>query len=137
MYATRDDLITRFGQTQIMQVEGFDGQQKTEQALADAGNIIDSYLSARYHIPLTNSPALEIHCSNIARYLLFPNDPHGEVTLRYKDALEWLKMVAKGQASVMFNDPIDASNDPVSVGNSYPGKVFGDEVFASMPSVGD
>lgn len=139
MYATRDDLITRFGETEILELEGVQGVDKTDKALADATKLMNTRIRSRYRLPLPSIPEeLELQCSNIARYLMYANELLKEVSLRYQEAIDWLKDLSKGNVVLTFEaDPaIDESQSTiaraVAVGDTYKGKVFGDDVFAQM-----
>lgn len=144
MYATRDDLVGRFTEISISQLESMhiDGLLATNNALSDAAETMNSYLSVRYQTPLVKTEHLKIICCNIARYYLYVNDATGEPEDRYNDALKWLQQVAAGKANVTFAEPLTAEEQQktyvkpaVPIGSSYPGQIFGDDVFAKMPSV--
>ncbi|MGP5547807.1 phage protein Gp36 family protein [Psychrobacter alimentarius] len=144
MYATRDDLVGRFTEMSISQLESMhiDGLLATNNALSDAAETMNSYLSVRYQTPLVKTEHLKIICCNIARYYLYVNDATGEPEDRYNDALKWLQQVAAGKANVTFAEPLTAEEQQktyvkpaVPIGSSYPGQIFGDDVFAKMPSI--
>ena len=54
MYATHDDLISRFGALAIAELESMhnDGLLAVTNALSDASEKMNSYLSIRYQTPL-------------------------------------------------------------------------------------
>ncbi|UYZ69969.1 DUF1320 domain-containing protein [Moraxella bovis] len=142
MYATKDDMITRFGIRQINELESMhhDGELSTDKALIDATHQINSYLSVRYITPVVGSEFLTVIACNIARYRLYMNDSDGEVQKRYDEAIAWLKDVANGKANVTYATPLTAQEiqkttvRPVApVGASHKGGVFGDNVFAKLP----
>lgn len=144
MYATRDDLVGRFTEMSISQLESMhiDGLLATNNALSDSAETMNSYLSVRYQTPLVKTEHLKIICCNIARYYLYVNDATGEPEDRYNDALKWLQQVAAGKANVTFAEPLTAEEQSktyvkpaVPIGSSYPGQIFGDDVFAKMPSI--
>lgn len=144
MYATRDDLVGRFGDMAIGQLESMhdDGLLATVNALSDATEKMNSYLSIRYQTPLVKTEHLKLVCCNIARYLLYVNDATGEPEDRYNDEIKWLKDVAAGRANVTFAEPLTDEEQQktyvkpaVPIGSSYPGQIFGDDVFAKMPSI--
>ena len=144
MYATRDDLVGRFTEMSISQLESMhiDGLLATNNALSDAAETMNSYLSVRYQTPLVKTEHLKIICCNIARYYLYVNDATGEPEDRYNDALKWLQQVAAGKANVTFAEPLTAEEQSktyvkpaVPIGSSYPGQIFGDDVFAKMPGI--
>ena len=90
--------------------------------LKGASNRIDSYIGARYLLPLTDVPdALRDYCCDIARYLLTGTERPctEEIRLRYEDAMSWLKMVANGKISIGSN-----TENGSSVETSSPGVAF-------------
>ncbi|MGE6480737.1 gp436 family protein [Psychrobacter namhaensis] len=144
MYATHDDLISRFGALAIAELESMhnDGLLAVTNALSDASEKMNSYLSIRYQTPLNKTEHLKLVCADIARYLLYMNEPTDEVESRYKEALKWLQDVGAGKANVTFAEPLTADEQQktyvkpaVPIGSSYPGQIFGDDVFAKMPSI--
>lgn len=142
MYATHDDLISRFGALAIAELESMhnDGSLAVTNALSDASEKMNSYLSIRYKTPLNKTEHLKLVCADIARYLLYMNEPTDEVEARYKEALKWLQDVGAGKANVTFAEPLTDDEQQstyikpaVPIGDSYRGQVFGDDVFATMP----
>ena len=102
MYCTQSDLITRFGQAELVQLTDTTGSNQIDaavvaQAIADAEAEIDAYLTARYDLPLASVPAnLERIACDIARYRLYADRPTDLVDLRYRDALRYLEQVGRG-----------------------------------------
>lgn len=144
MYASRDDMIECFGEREVLRLESMhqDGVQSLNRALSDASERMNSYLSGRYGIPMVKTGQLKLCCCNIARYFLYFQNPTDEVKERYKDEIRWLENVASGKVKVTFNEPLTADEAKTAyvppatgVGDSYKGKVFGDDVFATMPTV--
>ena len=144
MYATRDDLIGHFSELEIGQLESLheDPLAATAKALKSASGKMDSFLSTRYNTPIAKTDNLELVCCNIARYLLYKNDATGEPEDRYKEEIAWLKDVSAGRANVTFAEPLSATEQQstyvkpaVPIGSSYPGQIFGDDVFAKMPGI--
>lgn len=141
-YATEAQLIARFGQGEVAQLKSMhsDGELAVYNALADATNQINSYLSVRYHTPV-NSEYLTVIACNIARYRLWIFDPIDEVETRYKEDIAYLKDVANGKANLVGAKLLTADElASLSVkratpqGNSYKGQIFGDDVFDRMVS---
>tara|TARA_R110002020_G_scaffold98237_1_gene233961 strand:+ start:475 stop:912 length:438 start_codon:yes stop_codon:yes gene_type:complete len=144
MYATRDDLVNRFSELAVSELESLhiDGLLATTNALNDASEKMNSYLSIRYQTPLNKTEHLKLVCADIARYLLYMNEPTDEVESRYKEALKWLQDVGAGKANVTFAEPLSATEQQstyvkpaVPIGSSYHGQIFGDDVFAKMPGI--
>lgn len=81
---------------------------KATAALTTASQRMDSFLGMRAALPL--SPAviaangLPQICLNIARYLLQDDRATDEQRARYKDDMDWLKCVAKGDTQLIGQD---------------------------------
>ena len=62
MYATHDDLISRFGALAIAELESMhnDGSLAVNNALSDASEKMNSYLSIRYQTPLNKTEHLKL-----------------------------------------------------------------------------
>lgn len=130
-YATQQHMIDRFGsQELILLTDKVNAVAINAEVLgvafADADAEINSYLSSRYVLPLTQtSPELVRMACDIARYRLFDTKAIEVVKIRYDDAIRKLRDVAKGVASL----GIDQSSAPVAVTGgaviSSGGKDFG------------
>lgn len=105
-YATVQDLVDRFGAVELAQLTDRAAGATLDSAVAqraldDASGEMDSYLGARYSLPLGTTPAvLKAACSDIARYRLYEDRATEEVRSRYEDARAWLRDLAKGLASL-------------------------------------
>lgn len=122
-YATVQDLIDRFGETELIQLTDPDlqavQQGKVEIALADAQAYVDSFVGRVYSLPLTGCvkpapvlgnpqatelvapPQLTRIAVDVARYYLHKDfAPENEVYLRYKAAEKELQTIADGRAVV-------------------------------------
>ena len=64
MYATRQDMISRFGEEEIRLLTDRDGSAGAivdavlDQVLADASAEIDGYIGGRYRLPLVTVPQI-------------------------------------------------------------------------------
>ncbi|RYL22113.1 gp436 family protein [Acinetobacter piscicola] len=145
MYATRNDLETRFGEGEMQQLEIMQTASNSfEEALQDASEEIDSYIAVRYKLPLPQTPStLKRIACNIARYRLYFQRPTEEVENRYKAEIDFLKRVADGKAvlnilntqnEVTEEKPVN-SPTTMPIGSTYRGGVFGDDVLGMMPSI--
>lgn len=131
-YCTAQQLIDRFGESELTQIT--DREQAggidyavLDQAIADADAEINAYLTA-YPLPLAVVPAnlVRIAC-DITRYYLYEDQMIDQVQKRYKDAIDWLKMVAAGK----INLPADAlGNLPAATGSDVD-FVANESVFTS------
>ena len=105
-YATLAGLISRFGETELVQLTDRTGANAidtavVDRAIADAAAEIDGYLQGRYELPLATVPAIiTAYACDIARYRLFDDRATEQVTKRYDDAIRFLKLVAKGEVQL-------------------------------------
>lgn len=119
MYATQQDLIDLFGETEVLQLADRDGVGAADpkvltRALTDAGAAIDGYLASRYRLPLATVPAALVRVTcDLARYYLCVA-PEDTVKDRYTAAVRFLQAVAKGE--VNLGPTVDGSAPPVSDG---------------------
>ena len=109
-YATKQDLIDRFGATEFIQLTDRVNRPPTtiddvvvSRALSDTHATINGYLGKIYKLPLSVIPDVLVKiASDIARYFLHgetaPKD--GNVYLAYLAAVAWLKDVAKGLVTI-------------------------------------
>ncbi len=116
-YAVRQDYIDRFGIVELLQLVDRDRDSVEDpgvlaQALADAGAEIDSYLQARYALPLPSAPpALVRVACDITRYRLFDNRATEEVRQRYSDAVRYLRDIASGVVQLGLATPAPSSTN--------------------------
>lgn len=128
-YTTEQDMVDRFGQDELIQLTdrsntGAIDTTVLDDAIADAGNEIDSYLGGRYTLPLsTVPPVLNRVCAEIARYRLYTFEAPAEVANRYKANTQWLTQVANGVIQLGVDavgaQPADAVTPP-----NPPARVF-------------
>jgi len=121
-YATRADIVTIYGADFLEDLTPHDladADAAVDQALEDASDEIDAYLSARYSVPRTPAPrVLRRPCVDIAAYVLANSHTRLTKTMedRYEQASKLLKMIAKGEAGLGQDEPsaeIEGS-DPAS-----------------------
>lgn len=107
---------------------GIDDPRKTA-AIAGASAEADDYLRDQYTLPLqTNgSASLTIHVANIAVYRLmvgrgYNPEAGGDPGIRdrYKDAIDWLKLVAAGKVTPNVTDSAPETTGPGSSGGAVP-----------------
>jgi len=107
-YAIVQEMIDRFGEKEILQLTNREDPRNgaidefvVENAIADAGNRIDSYLGQRYSLPLATIPGgIKDACIHMARYNLYDDKKPEWVKDRYNEAVAWLKDIATGKASL-------------------------------------
>ncbi|MAU96166.1 MAG: hypothetical protein CMP81_09790 [Fulvimarina sp.] len=105
-FATKQDLIDRFGSTELTQLTDRTNRPPTmiddtvvSQALGDASALASGYVGKIYQLPLAEVPqALVKAVADIARYYLHGSraTKDGEEERAYKEAVGWLKDVARG-----------------------------------------
>jgi phage gp36-like protein len=116
-YAVQQDLVDRFGNAEILQLTDRNNTGSVDsavvtRALTDADATINSYLATRYTLPLSSVPTKLVGiASDIARYSLYDDAATPQVTQRYEDAIQFLKDVSNGVASI----GIDASSQAPAV----------------------
>ena len=116
-YATAQDLIDRYGQTEIARLSAADGASvvavdpvRCAMALDDATALIESYLRARYQLPLSPVPReiLGAACA-LARHNLAQGggrEPSDQIKAGRDEAVAWLKQLASGAAQIAGARPI-------------------------------
>lgn len=110
-YATRADIANIYSAEFLLDLthqDVVDADGAVDQALEDASDEIDAYLSARYTVPIVPSPrVLRRPCVDIAAYVLANSHTRLTDTMeeRYKQAIGLLKMIAKGDAGLGRDEP--------------------------------
>ena len=105
-YATRDDLVDRFGTDEIDDLAPSDGSRATV-ALDDAGGEIDAVLAAAYDLPLAAGtyPALRAIAADLARLRLYDDAVPAEAVLgRANRARGRLREIRDGKAALVGSD---------------------------------
>ena len=106
-YATSDELVARYGTTELIRLTVPDGQpmvavnvEQATAALVRASQLIDGYLRRRYQVPLDLPPGeISDACMTLARYDLSfgeQRDVPEQTRLAYKDKIAWLEGISKG-----------------------------------------
>lgn len=134
MYATPDNMLSRFGEQDLTLlteredcVPGEINLALLEQALRDASAEIDGYIAGRYVLPLTTVPAvLERNCCDIARYFLYGDKAPEQVEKRYAAVVKFLTAVSKGDISLgLATTGETAGQSELTVSIESAGSVFG------------
>lgn len=105
-YATQQDLVDRFGEDELIQLTdrehtGSIDTEVLDQALADATEEIDTYVGARYRLPLETVPKILVRwCADIARYHLYDDAAPEAVQKRYEGVRSSLRMLAEGKTTL-------------------------------------
>lgn len=117
-YCTQSDLETRFGAEEILELTDRDADGVMDAGvldvvIADAGATIDSYISKRYDLPLSDTPTrLKKIACDLVFYALH-QDPPEKVTSDNTEALKFLRDIAMGRAEldIAGKEPDSATND--------------------------
>lgn len=131
VYARRQDMVARFGETEILQLtdrtnRGEIDDSALSQALRDADAEIDSYLVGRYLMPLPSVPrVLRLYACDIARYRLYDDRVTDAVTSRYKQAVSALRQIADRRITL----DLPATEADVAVPVGGPSADTADRVF--------
>lgn len=117
-YATQTDIQARYGEDALYAVADRDGDggldtEAIGRALDDATAEIDSYLAARYPLPLPVVPKIAtILCVDIALYRLAPDNRTDERRQRYEDAVKLLRAISEGKANLGITEPEEVIERP-------------------------
>lgn len=111
-YCTRDDMVVRFGEEEIIRLTDHDNSTGVvvddvlNRALEDAAGEIDGYIAVRHSLPLPQVPAMLIQIAcDIARYYLYEDHAHDQVRERYEDARRRLEGIAAGRIHLGLPEP--------------------------------
>ena len=145
MYATKADLVVRFGDELEQLLMMLPSVTAVEDAIQDATEEINGHIGGRYSLPLPNVPSnLKRMACDIARYRLYFQQPTEEVRKRYEDAISFLKRVAENKAHLqiqseesdeIIDDEPTKKPSILPIGSTYRGGVFGDDILSKMPSI--
>lgn len=108
MYATKNDMLSQFGEREVIALTdrldtGVIDDAVLDNALATASSEIDAYVSGKVVVPLTNvSAVVKRHCCNMTRYNLVGAEAQetDEIRNRYTDAVKFFKDVGTGKAQL-------------------------------------
>ena len=107
MYCTKDDMITTFGEAELIQLtdrmdRGVIDDATLNAAMSTAQAEVNAWLEGRYSLPLPSVPdVLRRIAMDITRYLLWGdvNSDH-HVARRYADQSKLLRSIGRGQAAL-------------------------------------
>jgi len=105
-YATQQDLIDRFGQEELIELSdradpptGVIDATVMARALADADELINSYVARRYDLPLASTPPRLVQvAAHLARFNLYADEPMEIVKDNRAREVAFLKDIAAGRA---------------------------------------
>jgi phage gp36-like protein len=118
-YATSDDMVARFGQTEMIRLSTPFGtdmvaviEDPIDTALDDASSLIDSFLRKRYAVPLMAAPPeIRRACQLLARYDLYQGEqksPTEAVTKDREETMAWLRAVMRGEVVLDLREMLPA-----------------------------
>lgn len=117
MYITRQDMIDRYGENEIVQAErNIKSDDAVSLAIEDASVEVDGYVSRQYPLPLPMvTKSLKRAVAVIARYYLWKDKASEQIRQDYEDAIKWLDKVASGKVYLVFGTSTgDGKNEFVS-----------------------
>ena len=111
-YSNADGMRSHLGEALLAQFTADSGaavdDERLNAVITEASDLIDSYLGARYAVPVTAAKSVRViapHCREIAKAILLGRrlgnrfDPQGETNLLH-EAFAWLKRIADRKASL-------------------------------------
>ena len=119
-YATQADIATIYGANALVVADhnrdGIVDSAAVARALTSASGEIDTYLAARYSLPLAEVPEFLVQLAvdiGLYRLALSSDVQSEEHRKRYDDALGHLKRIARGEAALVFTPvpPVDGQPD--------------------------
>ena len=136
-YATSDDMVARYGQTEMIRLSTPFGQDMLwvvtdpiNTALDDASSVVDTYLRRRYAVPLQAAPPeIRRACQLLARYDLYQGEqksPTEQVIKDRDETLAWLRAVSRGDVVLDLREML--SQDESTAMTTAPDG-GGDQVF--------
>lgn len=133
-YATKQDLIDRFGETELIQRTDRTNVPPTTvdddvvaQHLADAFGMIDGYVAKRYTLPLATVPAsLRKAACDMARFYILAESASDGVRKAFDDAVKLLRDIADGRVQLDAGDGDEAPAQSGGPTYEAPRAVFGD-----------
>lgn len=134
-YATVDDMVLRFGQAEMIRATTPDGAEAVavvpeaiEVALADASELIDSYLRKRYRVPLVTPPAvINRACCMLARYDLGMGGERSiaeQVAKDREETITWLARISRGDV-VLGMEEVTAGDESFATAHGRPDMLSG------------
>ncbi len=130
-YASVQDMITRFGETEMIRLTTPSGQDMdtvvwapAETALADVSAQIDTYLRKRYEVPLDIvPPEINLAACKLARYELMHGEdkqPSEQVKVARDEVVRWLGEIAVGKVLLDLTEVAAGDNSFAMVSTRRP-----------------
>lgn len=140
-YCSKADLIERYGARELAQITDetaghTPADAEITAACDEASSLIDSYVAARYAVPLSPVPAVvRSWACAIARRLLWKDraTPEGSIVSAYDQALAQARDVARGVSRLPDAAGVEASAASGQIAVATSSQIFSDELLATMP----
>lgn len=123
-YCSVEDIKVYIPESQLIEItdDSSLGEVNTvlvEVIISDAGELVDGYLSARYTVPLSDvSKLVKSITVDIASYLLYSRrlslEMPDSLSARYKNALNILDKIRKGELSLGLPTDTEGSSTPLA-----------------------
>lgn len=139
VYVTQQDLVDRFSSQELAQLTdpaaGTTINATTvARAIADASAEIDTRLAAYYVLPLAQVPAVLTRvAADLARYFLWDNRATDQIRNRYKDAVELLNRIGKGDVQLPGAEQLTLGTSAMAVTARAPASQWGGALDAFAP----
>ena len=137
LYCTEAELISAYTELEIAQLTdnhnvGAVDSAKVSAAIVSASALIDSFVSAKYTLPLSEVPnVLRDICLTVTRYKLHVEMATEQVIRDYEDAIKWLMAVRDGKNSLGLDQSgVEFVDGQIKVIAKDP--IFDDELLAKM-----
>ena len=130
-YCSKSDIETRIGTDRLTALADHDGdgaadQDVVDRAAADAASLMESYLDARYEVPVSPVPDRLRSCAvSLAVYFLAlgRDSVTSDIRSDYEAQVAWLEDVAAGRASL--GEGLDRAPDGGGVRHESRERYFG------------
>lgn len=104
VYATQSDMVTKYGEQQMIQLTDRDDVGSTEineavlaAELEEATAIINGYVAKRYRVPVSPVPTVLANACKVIAYFSLHRGRHSEQTRQsYEDVLRTLASISNG-----------------------------------------
>ena len=107
IYATKDAMLARFGNSELVQASNLDlpvgpdpmaiDDNVLNAVMSEANSMVDGYIQAKYRLPLNPvPPSLTAKACDIARFTLWKSRASERVLEGYNNAIAFLKDIARG-----------------------------------------
>jgi phage gp36-like protein len=126
MFATKTDMVSRFGDKEVIQItdrdlNGVIDDAVLQRGLTSADAEISGYLAGRYALPFAVVPQMLVdYACDIARYRLTGTEVTctPDIEARYHQAVKYLTLVGQGKISLGIDTAGAVVGGPVATGNS-------------------